>query len=52
MWKNLEYNVKEPDDASLMEPDRVTQLIVRAIATPYWWLFYEVWIPNTKSNLT
>lgn len=52
MWKNLEYNVKEPDDASLMEPDRVAQLIVRAIATPYWWLFYEVWIPNSKSNLT
>jgi short-subunit dehydrogenase len=43
MWQSLNYDVHQPNDSALMDPDRVAHLMVRAISCPYWWFFYEVW---------
>lgn len=43
LWQSLNYDVHQPDDSTLMDPDRVAHLIVRAMSCPYWWFFYEVW---------
>ncbi|KAL3945132.1 MAG: hypothetical protein SGBAC_000800 [Bacillariaceae sp.] len=44
MWNSLNYDVHQPDDASLMDPDRVAQLMVRAMSSSVWWWHYEPWI--------
>jgi hypothetical protein len=44
MWQHLNYNVHRPDDISLMEPNRVAKLMVRAISSRFWWWHYEPWI--------
>lgn len=44
MWQNLNYGANKPDDSTLMNPDRVAELLVRAFSSPYWLLFSEVWV--------
>lgn len=44
MWSNLHYDVHRPDDASLMDPDRVAELMVRAMSSRFWWWHFEPWI--------
>ncbi|CAJ1942730.1 unnamed protein product [Cylindrotheca closterium] len=51
MWHNLNYDVHQPHDVSLMDPDRVAQLMVRAMSSRFWWWHYEPWITKNVGLL-
>lgn len=47
LWSHLNYNVDQPNEENLMDPDRVASLMTRAVSVHSfwgWWMFYEIWI--------